>query len=85
MGDFYKLAVLFKISCSFFLGYFTTPKIFHGVISFFFLEYAGDLRINILRRERGKEPPKCYRGKGSMSTLSGGTNSELTPLGDKTV
>ena len=25
---------------------------------FFFLECAGELRINILRRKRGKEPPK---------------------------
>ena len=84
MGDFYKLAVLFKISCSFFWVILPLPKYFVE-LSVFFLEYAGDLRINILRRERGKEPPKCYRGKGSMSTLSGGTNSELTPLGDKTI
>jgi len=35
-----------------------------------FLECAGELRINILRRmKRGKEPPKqkCYRDKGSVT------------------
>jgi len=32
-------------------------------ISFFFLKHAGELRINILRRIKGKRAPKSYRKK----------------------
>ena len=47
-------------------------KVRADIAVLFFLERAGELRINILRREKGgKEPPKnfkkCYSDKGSVT------------------
>ena len=40
------------------------------VTFFFFLEHAGELRINILRRrKRGGGPPKCYSLSGPVTAL----------------
>jgi len=34
------------------------------ILDYVFLEHAGELRINILRRIKGKRAPKSYRKKG---------------------
>ena len=40
------------------------------LLFFFFLEHAGELRINILRRrKRGGGPPKCYSLSGPVTAL----------------